>query len=87
MEDIESDVSKIINEQLKLPLKSLYIVSTYKNHPDLDEYCEELKERLELNFDIIYWGWNTIEEYILDNKRILKKYWPNFSYSEDTTEK
>jgi hypothetical protein len=87
LEDIESDVSKVINEDLKLPLKRLYIVSTYKNHPDLDEYCEELKERLDLKFDIIYWGWNTIEDYILDNQKILKKYWPNFSYSEDTTEK
>lgn len=87
LEDIESDVLKVINEQLKLPLKRLYIVSTYKNHPDIDEYCEELKEKHELKFDIIYWGWDTIEEYILDDKNIRNKYWPTFSYSEDITEK
>ena len=84
--DIEKDVLKIIKENLKVNIKRFYITSTYKNHPDLDEYCIELKEKLNLEFDIIYWGWNTIEEYILDKKNLLEKYWPNFVLRESSDE-
>jgi hypothetical protein len=84
--DIEKDVLKIINEDLKVKIKRLYIASTYKNHPDLDEYCIELKEKQNIEFEIIYWGWNTIEEYIFDNKNILEKYWPNFILRENSEE-
>ncbi len=40
-----------------------------------------------MNFDIIYWGGNTIEEYVLDNQKSLKKYWPNFFYLDYNTKK
>jgi hypothetical protein len=84
--DIEKDVLKIINEDLKVKIKRLYIVSTYKNHPDLDEYCIDLKEKFNLEFDIIYWGWNTIEEHVLDERILLKRYWPNFVSRENPEE-
>lgn len=86
LDDIEKDVLKIINEGLKVKIKRLYIASTYKNHPELDEFCVELKEKLNLEFDIIYWGWNTIEEYILNEKNLLKNYWPNFLSGENLEE-
>tara|TARA_R110001606_G_C15290269_1_gene641462 strand:- start:62 stop:1015 length:954 start_codon:yes stop_codon:yes gene_type:complete len=87
LNDIEKDVLKIINENLKIKTKILYIASTYKNHPDLDEYCVELKEKYNLKFDIIYWGWNTIEEYALNQKKILERYWKDFVITENSEEK
>ncbi len=86
LDDIEKDVNKIINENLKLDLKLLYIASTYKNHPDIDEYCIELKEKLNLKFDIIYWGWDTIEEFVIDKQSLLKKYWPEFIINDNSQE-
>jgi hypothetical protein len=84
--DIEESILKIINEDLKIKIKRFYITSTYKDHPDLDEFCVNLKEKLNLKFDIIYWGWNTIEEYILNEKNLLVRYWPNFVLEENSKE-
>ncbi|WP_281847725.1 hypothetical protein [Olleya namhaensis] len=87
LNDIEKDVLKIIDENLKIKTKILYIASTYKNHPDLDEYCVELKEKYNLKFDIIYWGWNTIAEYALKQKTIIERYWKDFVITENSEEK
>ncbi|MGP1990961.1 hypothetical protein D9V96_003665 [Zobellia laminariae] len=78
LEDIKKDVNKVINDKLKIKINKLIFVSTYKDHPDIDEYCEVLKENLETEFEIIYWGWDTLEGKFLDNNKLLQKYWSNF---------
>jgi len=88
LNDIEKDVKLILDKNLKINISKLYILSTYKDHPDIDEFCEDLKERYNTNFEIIYWGWQTIEEKTCNYKKLFEKYWSNFiitiSSSEET---
>ena len=76
--DIEKDVNLILEKKLEIKIKHLYISSTYNDHPEIDEFCEKLKERLNVEFEIIYWGWQTIENKILNYTSLLEKYWSNF---------
>lgn len=76
--DIEKDVQKIISQDLKINITMLIITSTNSDHPDIDEICEDIKTKYECNFEIIYWGWETIQDKILDFKILLNKYYPNF---------
>lgn len=87
VEDIEKDINLIISKDLKIKIDTLYILSTYNNHPDLDEICEDLKKKLNLDFDIIYWGWQTIENRVLNYPNLLKKYWPNFIINTNSKER
>lgn len=77
-DDIEKDVMKIISQNLRINVKMLIIVSTISDHPDIDEICEDIKTKYECNFEIIYWGWETIQNKILDSKILLSKYYPSF---------
>jgi len=76
--DIEKDVNKVIEEKLRIKIDKLIFVSTYKDHPDIDEYCEILREKLQTEFEIIYWGWDTLESKFLEQPILLEKYWSNF---------
>lgn len=78
MNDIEADVNKIIDKELKIKFSKLYFISTYKDHPDIDEFCESIKEEKNLNFEIIYWGWDTIEARVIDKQALIEKYFKNF---------
>ena len=86
LDDIEKDVKKVINEKLKIKIDKLIFVSTFKDHPEIDEYCEILKEDLKTEFEIIYWGWDTLESKFLDQQELLKKYWSNFIIKTDSKE-
>lgn len=85
-DDIEQDVNLILEKKLKIKIKQLYIASTYNDHPDIDEFCEELKERLNVDFEIIYWGWQTIENKISNYTNLLEKYWSKFIVNVTATE-
>lgn len=87
LNDIEKDVNLILDQNLKIKISKLYIVSTYNDHPDIDEYCEDLKERLNTNFEIIYWGWQTIEQRIANYSKLLEKYWSNYIININSSEK
>lgn len=86
MNDIESDINKILSKDLKLKFNTLFFTSTYKDHPDIDEFCEMIKEERNIEFDIIYWGWDTIEEKIIDKSEILTKYYSNFIVNNESKE-
>lgn len=86
-DDIEQDVNLILEKKLKIKIKQLYITSTYNDHPDIDEFCEELKEKLNVDFEIIYWGWQTIENKISNYTNLLEKYWSKFIVNLTATEK
>lgn len=86
MKNIEKDVKRVLKEGLKIKINRLYFTSTYKDHPDIDEYCEELKDELKIDFEIIYWGWDTLETKFLDNNKLLEKYWPNFIITQNFKE-
>lgn len=86
LDDIEKDVKKVINDKLRIKFYRLIFVSTYKDHPEIDEFCEILKEELKTEFEIIYWGWDTLENKFLDYPELLKKYWYNFIIKTDSKE-
>lgn len=84
--DIENDINKIISGELKIGFKIIYFVSTYQDHPDIDEYCESIKDENNLSFEVVYWGWNTLENRILNYPSLLSKYYSNFIISSSTNE-
>jgi hypothetical protein len=86
LDEIEADVNRVINQNLKIKFKRLYFTSTFKDHPDIDEYCEALKDELRVEFEIIYWGWDTLESKFLGNKKLIEKYWPNFVITQNSRE-
>jgi hypothetical protein len=86
LDDIEKDVKRVINDNLKIKIDKLIFVSTFKNHPEIDEFCEILKEELKTEFEIIYWGWDTLENKFLDHQELLKKYWSSFIIKTDSKE-
>lgn len=86
MNDIESDVEKILSEKLKIKFSKLFFTSTYKDHPDIDEFCESVKEEMKLDFEIIYWGWDTIEGKIIGEQKLIEKYYKNFVIKQESKE-
>lgn len=86
MDDIEKDVTKVISEGLKVNFHTLFFTSTLNDHPDIDEFCESLKEELNTKFEIIYWGWDTLASKFLDHQELLHKYWKNFMLTHDSEE-
>lgn len=76
IDDFNSDIEK--SKALKVNFNTFYFTSTFKDHPDLDEYCEVLRDKNQTFYEIVYWGWDTIEKKILDSQFVLKKYYPNF---------
>ena len=84
--DIQDDIDKILSEKLKIKFKKIIFASTYQDHPDIDEYCESIKEEKKLNFEVIYWGWDTIENHILNHQSIIEKYFKNFVITHSSKE-
>ena len=76
LDDFKSDIEK--SKSLKVNFNRFYFTSTFKDHPDLDEYCEFLMEENKTSYEIAYWGWDTIEKKIINSQLLLKKYYPNF---------
>ncbi|WP_339686617.1 hypothetical protein [uncultured Nonlabens sp.] len=86
LKDIRKDVNKVINDKLEIKIDKLIFVSTYNDHPEIDEFCEILKKELNTEFEINYWGWDTLESKFLDQKELLNKYWSNFIIKTDSKE-
>lgn len=86
LDDIKKDVKRVINEKLKIRIIKLIFTSSYKDHPEIDENCEILKDELKTEFEIIYWGWDTLENKFLDRAELLKKYWSNFIIKSESKE-
>ena len=86
LEDIEKDVKKILDNDLKINFDILYFTSTFKDNPEIDEYCEVLKEELKTDFEIIYFGWDTLQSKFMDYNSLLRKFWPKFIINEDNKE-
>lgn len=70
--DINSDLEKI--ESLNFKFERLIFTSTFKDDAIIQEYVSELSQKSD--FDIHYWGWDTISKYAEESENILKKYFP-----------
>lgn len=85
-DNIENDVKKVLHSDLKIIIDKLIFTSTYKDHPEIDEFCESIKEELNTDFEIVYWGWETLEGKFISEQLLIEKYWPNFIYQVETKE-
>ncbi|MFK8046404.1 MAG: hypothetical protein AB8B72_12985 [Crocinitomicaceae bacterium] len=86
LNDIEKDVKKVISDKLKIKINRLIFVSTYRDHPEIDEFCEILKDELNTDFEIMYWGWDTLEKRFINHHQLLEKYWSNFIVKSNSIE-
>lgn len=78
LNDIEKDISKVVEKKLKIKIDRLIFTSTFKDDPEISEFCEVQRGLHKCEFEIIYWGWDTISSRFLDHEELLHKYWPNF---------
>lgn len=84
--DIENEINKILDQNLKIKITKLFITTTFDDQPEFDEFCEEMKIKYDCDFEIIFWGWNTIQEKILNHKVLLGKYYSNFIINIESSE-
>ncbi|MCT3906611.1 hypothetical protein HZQ01_14220 [Elizabethkingia anophelis] len=81
LQNIKDDAIKA--KELTIDINFFYLVSTFNEHPCFDEECDSVKKTSECNFEILYWGWETIQERILNHPEILEKYYPQFIIKAD----
>jgi hypothetical protein len=85
--DIDQTINSILIEKLKIEFSSLYIVTTFSEHTDFDEYCTTIKQDRNLDFNLIFWGWETIQRKLAMLPNTLFSHYPNFNFSQPSTEK
>lgn len=79
--DFVNDLEKA--KSLDFKFDSFILVSTYKNDAKLQEFVTSLSDEKEFNIE--YWGWETIVNHLLDNPNLLAKYYPSFKLDAKTT--
>ncbi|MBK9716800.1 MAG: hypothetical protein IPO85_04665 [Saprospiraceae bacterium] len=80
--EIEKEPLKAVNEKLQISFQTFIIASTYKNNPELQEYCSIIKKKHNFNFDLQYYGWDTISKKLTSKSQLIKKYYGNFDLTE-----
>lgn len=84
--DIDETIKLLLEKQPNILFNTLYFATTYSEHPDFDEYCEAIKTDKNLDFDIIFWGWETIQRETINSPNTLQNHYPKFIISTKTTE-
>ncbi|OJW16880.1 hypothetical protein [Mucilaginibacter sp. 44-25] len=84
--DIDDTVSKLLKNPLSVPFVDLFILTSASEHPDFDEYCNELKREKGCYFNITFWGWETIQRKLGGYPSILKTYYPDYSPKQSDSE-
>ncbi len=82
MDEIENEPKKTLQNGLQIKFSRFIIASTYKDHPDLQEYCSVIKEKYKFDFELEYWGWDKLSHLLQDYKYIIKKYYSQFDLTE-----
>jgi len=84
--DIEETVNFILKDPPQINFKVLYIATTFSEHPDFDEYCETLKVEKKLGFEVIIWGWETIQRTLISLPKTYSIHYSNFIVKHQTKE-
>ncbi len=85
--DIDETINSLLIEKPKINFNSLYIVTTFSEHPNFDEYCATIKQDKNLDFNIIFWGWETIQRKLASLPKTLSVHYPNYSFTHSSKEK
>ena len=75
--DIDSDLARIA--EIDFLFSRVVFASTFRDDAKLQEYVNIIKDKNSLPYDIYYWGWDTITQYIEEFEQIRNKYYPNFT--------
>jgi hypothetical protein len=86
LSDIDETIDFIVKEKPKIKFKTLYIVTTLSEHPDFDEYCETLREEKHLEFNIVFWGWETIQRELITLPKTIASHYSNFIIGQHSNE-
>lgn len=82
LESIEETLLELKNNPTTIPFATLLIATTASEHPDYDEYAAALRDTLNLPFDILFWGWETVQQRLSHLPATLAKYYPQFQLSD-----
>lgn len=74
--DIDEDLLKISSIEFKFD--RLIFVSTFRDDARLQEYLRIIKDKEDLAYDIYYWGWDKLSEYIEEYEYVRNKYYPEY---------
>ena len=77
---IQEEPKKAIDNNLKIKFNKFIITSTINDHPEFDEYCEVISEENNFSFQIEFWGWDKITSHLINEQKILQRFYPNFIY-------
>jgi hypothetical protein len=81
IKDFTKDLHK--TKKMNFKFKRFILASTYKDDAVIQEFVKSLVE--DSQFEIEYWGWETIEKYLIDLPGLLKKYYPQFKLNNRKT--
>ena len=84
--DIDDTIKLLMEKQPNISFKTLYFATTFGEHPDFDEYCEAIKTDKSLNFDMVFWGWDTIQRELINSQKTLQQHYPKFIVSATKVE-
>jgi len=80
--EIEKEPKKAKSENLKIVFNQFIIATTYKDNPELQEYCSIIKQKHNWDFDLKYYGWDTISRHLENHPELMLKYYKKFNLSE-----
>ncbi len=86
LEDIDKTVEIIVSHKPLIKFHTLYIVTTFSEHPDFDEYCESLKDQRKLDFNIVFWGWETIQRELVKLPKTIRAHYSSLIIQQHTKE-
>lgn len=80
--EIEKEPLKAINENLQIKFSEFIVASTYKDNPELQEFCSVIKQKHKFEFDLKYFGWDTISRKLEDHPNLIQKYYSKFNLTD-----
>lgn len=80
--EIEQEPLKSIRDGLKIEFQTFIIASTFKDNPELQEYCSIIKKKHEFQFDLKYLGWDTLLNKLENCNSVILKYFGSFNQTE-----
>lgn len=82
MADIDATLLAIKDTPTPFSFHTLLIATTASEHTDYDQYAAELRSAYGLNFDILFWGWETIQQRLSHLPLTMAKYYPKFRIAD-----
>jgi hypothetical protein len=86
LSDIEGTLTLLNENPTNIEFDTLIIATTGSEHPDYDEYTEELRQTFKLPFQILFWGWETIQNKLSGMTKTLAGHYPQYPAKQSALE-